>query len=155
MACFALLPRTRLYCSNCGENVDTERITGLICGRKSGGCAEFDFPPSLRASDRRHLAWQSVLLNVLRLRCAYYGEYGLPHQCAHWFAMTVKNPTFRNHPTSDKKLRWLFIKCQRFRRTWSSTIESVEAVRAPRALLPAMLCISVRAKHATDGPKSR
>ena len=40
-------------------------------------------------------------------------------------------------------------------RTTSSTIESVEAVRAPRALLPAMLCISVRAEHATDGPKSR
>ena len=35
---FALLPRTRLYCSNCGEFVGTERITGLICGRKLGGC---------------------------------------------------------------------------------------------------------------------
>ena len=38
MACFALFPRTRLYCSNCGENVGTERITNLICSRKSGGC---------------------------------------------------------------------------------------------------------------------
>ena len=38
MACFALLPRTRLYCSNCGENVGTLRITNLICSRKSGGC---------------------------------------------------------------------------------------------------------------------
>ena len=35
---FALLPRTRLYCSNCGEFVGTERITNLICSRKLGGC---------------------------------------------------------------------------------------------------------------------
>ena len=46
----------------------------------------------------------------------------------------------RNHPTSDYKSGWLFLKCQRFRRSWSSTIESVEAVCLP---------------HATDGPKSR
>ena len=38
VACFALLPRTRLYCSNCGKNVGTERITNLICSRKLGGC---------------------------------------------------------------------------------------------------------------------
>ena len=38
MACFALLPRTRLYCSNCGENVGTLRITNLICSWKLGGC---------------------------------------------------------------------------------------------------------------------
>ena len=30
--------RTRLYCSDCGEIVGTLRITGVICGRKSGGC---------------------------------------------------------------------------------------------------------------------
>ena len=30
--------RTRLYCSDCGENVGTERITNLICSRKLGGC---------------------------------------------------------------------------------------------------------------------
>ena len=33
-----LFPRTLLYCSNCGEFVGTERITGLICSRKLGGC---------------------------------------------------------------------------------------------------------------------
>ena len=33
-----LFPRTRLYCSNCGEIVGTLRITGVICDRKSGGC---------------------------------------------------------------------------------------------------------------------
>ena len=30
--------RTQLYCSMCGENVGTERITNLIYSRKSGGC---------------------------------------------------------------------------------------------------------------------
>ena len=35
---FALLPRTLLYCFNCGEIVGTERITSLICSRKLGGC---------------------------------------------------------------------------------------------------------------------
>ena len=30
--------RTRLYCSDCGENVGTERLTNLICSRKLGGC---------------------------------------------------------------------------------------------------------------------
>ena len=29
--------RSLLYCSNCGEFVGTERITGLICSRKLGG----------------------------------------------------------------------------------------------------------------------
>ena len=38
MACFALFPRTRLYCSDCGENVGILRITNLICSRKLGGC---------------------------------------------------------------------------------------------------------------------
>ena len=39
MACAStLFPRTLLYCSNCGENVGTERITNLICSRKLGGC---------------------------------------------------------------------------------------------------------------------
>ena len=61
--------RTRLYCSNCGENVDAERITGLICGRKLGGCVSFAVflssvpqghflrrcfaPPSERSTQRR------------------------------------------------------------------------------------------------------
>ena len=38
VACFALFPRTRLYCSDCGENVGILRITNLICSRKLGGC---------------------------------------------------------------------------------------------------------------------
>ena len=35
---FALLPRTRLYRTHCGENVGTLRITNLIYSRKAGGC---------------------------------------------------------------------------------------------------------------------
>ncbi len=34
-----------------------------------------------------------------------------------------------NHPTSDYKSGWLFFQCQRIRRSWSSTIESVEVVQ--------------------------
>ena len=71
-----LFPRTRLYCTNCGENVGTLRITNLIYSRKSGGCVS------------------------------------ATHSTAPQYA------------------------------------ERMEAVRAPRALLPAMLRISVRAEHA-------
>ena len=43
MACFALLPRTHAYCSNCGEFVGTLRITSQICSRKLGGCVNLSF----------------------------------------------------------------------------------------------------------------
>ncbi len=47
----------------------------------------------------------------------------------------------RNHLTSDYKSGRLFFKCQRFCRTWSSTIESVEAVRStPRTGLNRVNC---------------
>ena len=65
MACFALLPRTRLYCSNCGENVGTERITGLICSRKSGGCESasiFHGPRSTQRQGDKRSAPQGYLL---------------------------------------------------------------------------------------------
>ena len=46
-----------------------------------------------------------------------------------------------NHPTSDYKLSWLFFLCQRIRRSWSSTIESVETVRStPRTGLNRVNC---------------
>ncbi len=51
MACSALLPRTRLYCSNCGENVGTERITSLICSQKPGGSVSL--PVFLSSAARR------------------------------------------------------------------------------------------------------
>ena len=45
--------RTQLYCSNCGEFVGAERISGLICGRKLGGCVSVSiFPGS--AARRAH-----------------------------------------------------------------------------------------------------
>ena len=53
---------------------------------------------------------------------------------------TVENGEPTQLPDFRQKLRWLFIKCQRFRRTTCSTIESVETVCLP---------------HATGGPKSR
>ena len=46
-----------------------------------------------------------------------------------------------NHPPSDYKLGRLFFQCQRIRRSWSSTTESVEAVRStPRAGLNRVNC---------------
>ena len=54
-----------------------------------------------------------------------------------------KQQDLRNHPTFDHKLRRLFLKCQRFRRSWSSTTESVEAVRStPRTGLNRVNCIT-------------
>ena len=53
MACFALFPRTRLYRTHCGENVGTERITGLICGRKLGGCVNLSFLLGTRSTQRQ------------------------------------------------------------------------------------------------------
>ena len=53
MACYALLPRTRLYCSDCGENVGTERITNLICSRKLGGCESASIFHGTRSTQRQ------------------------------------------------------------------------------------------------------
>ena len=93
MACSALLPRTLLYCFNCGKFVGTERITSLICSRKLGGSIRFSI--FLGSAPQGHF-----------LRRCWSLAFGAQHA------------------------------------------ERMEAVRAPRALLPAMLCISVRAKHA-------
>ena len=43
--------RTRLYCSNCGENGSTLRITNLIYSRKSGGSVSL--PVFLSSAARR------------------------------------------------------------------------------------------------------
>ena len=54
-----------------------------------------------------------------------------PH-CFHALCVlrcSERQQDLRNHPTSDYKLSWLFFQCQRFCRTWCSTIESVEAVQ--------------------------
>ena len=45
---FALLPRTRLYCTMCDKNVGTERITNLIYSRKLGGCESAINSPAAR-----------------------------------------------------------------------------------------------------------
>ena len=50
---FALLPRTRLYCNMCDKNVGTERITGLICSRKLGGCVNLSFFLGTRSTQRQ------------------------------------------------------------------------------------------------------
>ena len=50
---FELLPRTRLYCTMCDKNVGTERITGLICSRKLGGCVNLSFFLGTRSTQRQ------------------------------------------------------------------------------------------------------
>ena len=45
--------RTQLYCSNCGENVGTERITNLICSRKLGGCVSLPILLGTRSTQRQ------------------------------------------------------------------------------------------------------
>ena len=45
--------RTRLYCSDCGENVGTERITNLICSRKLGGCESASIFHGTRSTQRQ------------------------------------------------------------------------------------------------------
>ena len=64
MACFALFPRTLLYCSNCGENVGTLRITGLICGRQLGGCVNLSFLLGTRSTQS---AWKQCGARHARL----------------------------------------------------------------------------------------
>ncbi len=67
-----------------------------------------------------------------------------PH-CFHALCVlrcSERQQDLRNSPTSDYKFGWLFSKCQRIRRSWSSTTESVEAVclHTPRAGLNRVNC---------------
>ena len=81
---------------------------------------------------------RSATVRVTRLSRAWRAPHCFHALCV--LRCSERQQDLRNHPTSDYKLSWLFLKCQRFRRSWSSTIESVETVCLP---------------HATDGPKSR
>ena len=59
----------------------------------------------------------------------------------------------RNHPTSDYKLGRFFFQCQRFCRTWCSTIESVEAVRStPRTGLNRVNCTNANTYRVGTSP---
>ena len=58
-----LFPRTLLYCSNCGEFVSTERITGLICSRKLGGSMSV---PIILGSAARRAHGSSALVHAMR-----------------------------------------------------------------------------------------
>ena len=64
--------RTQLYCSNCGEFVGAERISGLICGRKLGGCVSVSIFPGSAArrahgSSAEH-AMRDLIASHARLR---------------------------------------------------------------------------------------
>ncbi len=75
---------------------------------------------SLRASDRRHLAWQSaspgggansgraleknVFAQQIRCNQSVLQENGLPHQSADWFAMTLFKFGAKNSPKNSNFL---------------------------------------------------
>ena len=42
--------------------------------------------------------WKSVSINRFVDCGDFLYENGLPHQCAHWFAMTVKKERVQKHP---------------------------------------------------------
>ena len=86
-----LFPRTHEYCTHCGENVGTERITSVVLALQSGGCG------SLQSFHRHCEPVTDVTGVAIRapLPCwltkYLQKEYGLPRQCAHWLAMTSEN----------------------------------------------------------------
>ena len=86
--------RTRLYCSNCGEFVGAERITGLICGRQSGGCESASIFHGTRSTPRqgdkrqRRSRLNRVARTVARPKEVPLGEGGShkarPVSCHHY-----------------------------------------------------------------------
>ena len=105
-----------------------------------GSGSAYDFLRSLRTSAHTGVAIRIPHSTHISVAERLGERIATPGDVGHWLAMTVENQTLHNHPTSDYKLGRLFLKCQRFRRTWCSKHESVETVCLP---------------HATDGPKSR
>ena len=85
-------------------------------------------------------AYLLATVRVTRLSRAWRAPHCFHALCV--LRCSEKQQDLRNHPTFDHKLRRLFLKCQRFRRTTCSTIESVEAVRStPRTGLNRVNCI--------------
>ena len=60
----------------------------------------------------------------LRAYCALTVMPSIAGRSALGVRVRLNGEHFRNHPTARFAKRWLFSKCQRFRRSWSSTIES-------------------------------
>ena len=71
-------------------------------------------------------AYVFATVHLTRLRRLRRSAYPLASACC---GCPRRTKDLRNHPTADYKSGRLFSKCQRFCRTWCSTIESVEAVQ--------------------------
>ena len=114
---------------------------------------------------------RSATVHLTRLSRLRRSAYPLASACC---GCPARTKDLCNHPTSDYKLSWLFFLCQRIRRSWSSTIESVEAVqkggpaKAQRSgfggerrsngmteLLPLKAKRRIWSLRRRDGPKSR
>ena len=111
--------------------------------RCQGHGGAYDLLRSLRTSAHTGVAIRAPS-TMLVDRVLTKGErIATPGDVGHWLAMTEKNPTLRNHPTADYTLRWLFFKCQRFRRSACT----------PRALPSVMLKASPsgRSTHESGG----
>ena len=89
----------------------------------------YDFLRSLRTSAHTGVAIRIPHSTHISVAERLGERIATPDDVGHWLAMTVENQTLRNHPTSDYKLSWLFLKCRRFRRSACT----------PRALPTAML----------------
>ena len=118
------------------------RLSPCLCVlRCQGSGSAYDFLRSLRTSAHTGVAIRIPHSTHISVAERLGERIATPDDVGHWLAMTVENQTLRNHPTSDHKLGRLFFQCQRFRRSWSSTIESVEAVRStPRTGLNRVNC---------------
>ena len=60
-----------------------------------------------------------------------------------------------NHPTSDYKLSWLFFKCQRFRRSSCSTIESGGSSAFGNEIAEKRWCLAFRRSRVKRTPPAR
>ena len=80
-----------------------------------------------------------AMVRVTRLSRLRRSAYPLASACC---GCPARTKDLRNHLTSDYKSGRLFSKCQRIRRSWSSTTESVETVclHTPRTGLNRVNC---------------
>ena len=83
---------------------------------------------------------RSATVRLTRLSRAWRAPHCFHALCV--LRCSERQQDLRNSATSDYKFGWLFLRCQRIRRSWSSTTESVETVclHTPRAGLNRVNC---------------
>ena len=86
--------------------------------------------------------------NTLGVRSAY----PLASACC---GCPARTKDLRNRLTSDYKLSWLFLKCQRFCRTWCSTIESGGSSAFGNEIAEKRWCLAFRRSRVKRTPPAR